>query len=83
MFGSLISRQLIDSPLVEAKKYLSWERYYTDLLMTVGKLKTDCSYSKTSLGKAYYSQSFISRILGVYGLPFTTVEPTSVFRSEE
>lgn len=57
----------IDSPLVDSSKYLTWERFYTDLLETVTK-DMPLAYNKLVLNRAYLTDTNMQRILSVYGL---------------
>ena len=47
---------------VESKKYMSWERYFTDLLIEVTKDVPYRKYSKNKLLGFYRSESSIQKI---------------------
>lgn len=57
----------IDSPLVESEKYLTWERYYTDLLRSITE-GTQLYYDKLNLNSAYLQPTNKNRILAVYNI---------------
>lgn len=57
----------LDSPEVDARRYLTWEQYYTDLLETVTK-GSIYQYSKLALPGVYTQPQNRDAILQVYGL---------------
>lgn len=57
----------IDNPEVDSSKYLTWERYYTDLLKTITK-QTPYAYKKDSLPNIYTKSNNARLILKVYDL---------------
>lgn len=66
-----ILRQLInfdaDNPLVDSEKYLSWERFYTDVLCEITK-GTVLQYNKLNLNEAYLTPENLRKILAVYNI---------------
>ncbi len=60
----------VDNPEVDSTEYLTWERYYTDLLQRISA-NTQLAYNKLNLNKAYCTPSNMIKILNVYKLPAT------------
>lgn len=69
----------IDEPEVDSKKYLTWERFYTDYIQEITS-GTVFEYNKVHLNEAYYiSQDNKQKILDVYKLPYALFSETTSY----
>jgi len=59
-------KTIVDNPseYIESKEYMSWERFFTQLLIDVSK-GTYLQYSKNHINESYLSESILNKILQV------------------